>query len=148
MNLISNLESHLVQTKFNLYTSNQIKYLKHDLCDWADLVLETENFYVCFKDFWTLNNLTPGILNNYLYGSEQINQIFTTDPYYNLDKKYIFVLMVKSSNLNFNNEILNQKNIHVIKNFNQNKLIKEISYFLYSNNIFFYEPDNSVIMLE
>lgn len=140
MNLISNLESHLILTKLNLYSSNQIEYLKPELCDWVDLVLETENFYVCFKDFWTLNNLTPCILNDYLYGSEQINQ--------NLDKKYIFVLMVKNSNLNFNNEILNQKNIHVIKNFYQNELITEISYFLYSNNIFFYEPDNSVIMLE
>lgn len=146
MNLIYNLKSILVQTKCHVYGLEQIKQLVPYLLDWIDIVLETDTHMICFKDFWTWNNLTPEILNSYLYGSEQINS--TANSYTNNGKKYIFVLLAKSSNFNFDNKILNQKNIHIIKKFNQKKLIKEISNFLYSNNIYFYEADNSVIMLE
>lgn len=146
MNLIYNLKSILVQTKYNVYGIEQIKYLVPNLSDWVDMILETDKYIICFKDIWTWNNLTPEILNSYLYGSEQINS--TINPYTNMGKKYIFVLLVKSSYFYFDNKILNQKHIHIIKKFNQNKLMKEICYFLYSNNIFFYETDNSVIMLE
>jgi len=124
----------------------QIKQLAPHLSNWIDIVLETDTHMICFKDIWTWNNLTPEILNSYLYGSEQINS--TINSYINTGKKYIFVLLVKNTHFNFNNKILNQKYIHIIKKFNQNKLMKEISYFLYSNNIYFYEEDDSVIMLE
>jgi hypothetical protein len=146
MNLIYNLKSILVQTKYNVYGIEQIKKLAPHLSDWMDIVLETDTHMICFKDIWTWNNLTPEILNSYLYGSEQINS--TINFYTNTGKKYIFVLLTKSSHFYFDNKILNQKNIHIIKKFNQNKLIKEISNFLYSNDIYFYEEDNSVIMLE
>lgn len=146
MNLIYNLKSILFQTKYNVYGLEQIKQLAPHLSDLMDIVLETDTHMICFKDIWTWNNLTPEILNSYLYGSEQINS--TVNSYTNTGKKYIFVLLVKSSHFNFDNKILNQKNIHIIKKFNKNKLIKEISNFLYSNNIYFYEADNSVIMLE
>ena len=146
MNLIYNLKSILVQTKYCVYGNEQIKHLVPNLSDWVDLVLETDKYVICFKDIWTRNNLTPEILNSYLYGSEQINSTINSNT--NIGKKYIFVLLVKSSYLYFDNKILNQKYIHIIKKFNQNKLMKEISYFFYSNDIFFYETDNSVIMLE
>lgn len=146
MDLIYNLKSILVQTKCNVYGLEQIKQLAPHLSDWMDIVLETDTHMICFKDIWTWNNLTPEILNSYLYGSEQINSTINTNT--NTGKKYIFVLLAKSSHFNFDNKILNQKNIHVIKKFNQNKLMKEISNFLYSNDIYFYEPDNSAIMLE
>lgn len=146
MDLIYNLKSILVQTKCHVYGLEQIKQLVPHLSDWMDIVLETDTHMICFKDIWTWNNLTPEILNSYLYGSEQINS--TANSYTNSKKKYIFVLLTKSSNFNFDNKILNQKNIHIIKKFNQNKLIKEISNFLYLNDIYFYEADNSVIMLE
>lgn len=146
MNLINNLKSILVQTKYNVYRIEQIKHLVPNLSGWVDLILETDKYIICFKDIWNWNNLTPEILNSYLYGSEQINS--TINSYTNMGKKYIFVLLVKSSYFYFDNKILNQKYIHIIKKFNQNKLMKEICYFLYSNNIFFYEIDDSVIMLE
>lgn len=146
MNLIYNLKSILVQTKCYVYGLEQIKQFAPHLSDWMDIVLETDTHMICFKDIWTWNNLTPEILNSYLYGSEQINS--TANSNTNNGKKYIFVLLAKNSNFNFDNKILNQKNIHIIKKFNQKKLIKEISNFLYSNNIYFYDPDNSVIMLE
>ena len=146
MNLINNLKSILVQTKYNVYRIEQIKHLVPNLSGWVDLILETDKYIICFKDIWTWNNLTPEILNSYLYGSEQINS--NINSYTNPGKKYIFVLLVKSSYFYFDNKILNQKYIHIIKKFNQNKLMKEICYFLYSNNIFFYETDDSVIMLE
>lgn len=146
MDLIYNLKSILVQTKYNVYGIEKIKQLAPHLSDWMDIVLETDTYMICFKDIWTWNNLTPEILNSYLYGSEQINSTLNSNT--NGGKKYIFVLLVKSSHFNFDNKILNQKNIHIIKKFNQNKLMKEISYFLYSNDIYFYEPDNSAIMLE
>lgn len=146
MNLIYNLKFILVQTKYNVYGLEQIKQLAPHLLDWMDIVLETDTHMICFKDIWTWNNLTPEILNSYLYGSEQINSTLNSNT--NGGKKYIFVLLVKSSHFNFDNKILNQKDIHIIKKFNQNKLMKEISYLLYSNGIYFYEPDNSAIMLE
>lgn len=140
MNLINNLNFLLIQTKYNLYESNKINQLKPYLSNWVDLILETDKNYLCFKDLWTWNNLNPIVLNEYLYGSEQINL--------NNDKKYVFILITKNSNLNWSNEILNQKNIHIIEKQNPNELMEKISYFLYSNNVYFYEPDNSIIMLE
>lgn len=146
MNLTNNLKSILVQTKYNVYGMEKIKQLAPNLSDYVDIILETDTHMICFKDIWSRNNLTSEILNNYLYCSEQINSTINSNT--NMKKIYIFVLLVKSSHFNFDNKILNQKNIHIIKKFNQNKLIKVISYFLYSNDIYFYEADNSVIMLE
>lgn len=148
MNLINNLKSLLTQTKFNVYESQQIKQSVPYLSDWADIVLETDTHFICFKDIWTLNNLTSKMLNSYLYGLTQLNSIVNLNSNTTCGKIYVFVLLVKNSNLNFDNKILNQKNIHIIKKYNQNKLMKVISYFLYSLNIYFYDPDDSIIMLE
>jgi hypothetical protein len=144
MNLIHNLKSLLVQTKYNILESGQIKSFSPQLSDCIDIILETNNNFICFKDIWTHNNLTQEILDCYL--SEQINSIIKSNT--TLGKKFIFVLLVKNTYVNYDNNILNIKNIHIIKKINKNKLIKEISYFLYSNNIFYFEPDNSIIMLE
>lgn len=144
MNLIHNLKSLLVQTKYNILESGQIKSFSPQLSDCIDIILETNNNFICFKDIWTHNNLTQEILDCYL--SEQINSIIKSNT--TLGKKFIFVLLVKNTYVNYDNNILNKKNIHIIKKINKNKLIKEISYFLYSNNIFYFEPDNSIIMLE
>lgn len=146
MNLLEHLKCLLVQTQYNIYELEQINKLAPYLAGCVDIVLETDSYIICFKDFWTCNNLKQEILNSYLYDLQQINSINNSNT--NLGKKYIFVLLVKSSHCNLGNEILNSQNIYVIKKFNQNKLIKKITYFLYSNNIFFYEPDNSAIMLE
>lgn len=144
MNFIDNLKYLLIQTKYNVYTLNKIKQIAPYLSVCTDIVLETDTYIICFKDFWTKDNLTFEILNNYIHYSEQINSKIISGS----GKTYIFVLIVKNFKPDFDNGIYNKKNIHIIKKFNKNKLIKEISYFLYSCNIFLYEPDNSVIMLE
>ena len=73
MNLIYNLKYILVQTKYNVYGMEKIKQFAQHLSDYVDIILETDTHMICFKDIWTWNNLTPEILNSYLYGSEQIN---------------------------------------------------------------------------
>jgi hypothetical protein len=144
MNLIHNLKSLLVQTKYNIHEIGQIKSFSPHLSNYIDIVLETNNHFICFKDIWTHNNLTKKILDYYF--SEQFNSIIKSNMM--LGKKIVFVLLVKNTYVNYDNNILNQKNIHIIKNININKLIKEISYFLYSHEIYYFEPDNSIIMLE
>lgn len=144
MNFIDNLKFLLVQTKYNVYSLVQIKQIAPYLYDWIDLALETETQIFCFKDIWTKDNLTQETLNNYIYYSEQINSKIISSS----GKIHIFVLIVKNFKPDFDNSIYNKKNIHIINKFNKNKLIKEIIYFLYSCNIFLYEPDNSVIMLD
>jgi hypothetical protein len=144
MNLILNLKSLLTQTKYNVYDSLQINMYEPNLTKWVDLVLETENYYICFKDIWTWNNLTGEIINDYLNKSEQVNLLNNNNSL----KKYIFILLVKNNNLDYSNQILNQKNIHIIEKSTQNKLINEICTFLYYNNIYIYDYDDSIIMLE
>lgn len=140
MNLIHNLKNLLIQTKYTVHDLDKIKNHKPYLYQLVDLILETNTHYICFKDVWTWNNLTLKTLNNYLYSSVQQNL--------NMHKKFVFILLVKNNHIQFDNQILNQKNIYIIEKKNQKKLIKEISYFLYLNDIYFYEQDGSSIMLE
>lgn len=142
MNLIYNLKCILIQTKYIVHGQEQIKHHVPQLYNWVDVILETNTHFICFKDIWSYNNLTPEILNIYINGSMQQN-IFS-----NSGKKYIFVLLIKNSNTYFDNKVLNNQNIHIIKSFTQKKLLKELSYFLYSNKIFYYEIDDSCIMLD
>lgn len=140
--LIIKVKFLLTQTNYNIFTSKEIIKLIPNLKDWVDLVLETNDCILCFKDLWTNDNLTINILNNYLYGSEQMNSSLNTN------KKYIIILLVKNFTINFSNEIFNKNNIYIIKNINQEKLINELNRILYSNNIYFYEEDGSTIMLD
>lgn len=142
MSLVYGLKSLLLQTKYNVYGIEQINQYVSELSNWIDLVLETENCFICFKDIWSHNHLTSNLLNQYLHKSEYIN----SNQY--VGKKIIFILLIKNSHFNYSNQVLNQKNIHIIKKFNQANLFKEIGHFLYSNEIYFFESDGCAIMLE
>ena len=144
MNLIYKLKYLLIQTKYIVHDSLQINVYIPELTNWIDLILETETHFICFKDIWSQNHLTINILNDYLNVSEYTNSYFNI----NSKKKYIFVLLIKNNNLNYSDIIFNKKNIYIIKNFTFNELIKNISNFLYSNNIYFYDCDESTLMLE
>ena len=144
MNLIYKLKYLLIQTKYIVHDSLQINVYIPELTNWIDLILETETHFICFKDIWSQNHLTINILNDYLNVSEYTNSYFNI----NSTKKYVFVLLIKNNNLNYSDIIFNKKNIYIIKNFTFDELIKNISNFLYSNNIYFYDCDESTLMLE
>lgn len=140
MNLIDELKSLLIKTNYDIYGHEQINLLDPQLLNYVDLIFETDKYFIYFKDFWTWNNINSQILNEYLCVLNKIN--------FNSIKKHILFLITKQNNFNFSNIFLNQKNIYIIQEKSKLKLIKEISELLYSNGIYFYEQDDSVIMLE
>lgn len=144
MDLIIRVKNSIVRTKLQVLNKEQIKLYFPFLYSFVDLILVSEKNYICVKDFWTFNNLTEEILNNYVIGSEQVN-CFT-----NQDRKFVFILLYKN-NKNINSELKNfliNKNIFILQKNNQDKLLKELEYLLYLNQIYFYDDDLDVIMLE
>ena len=130
-------------TKCEILYKDRIQLYFPQLINYVDMILVTENNYICIKDFWTFNNFSVKILNDYLFGSDQINN--------GSNKKFIFIIFTKYlgiyNNLQ-NNEILNSKNIYILHKNILDNLYKDFSYLLYSNNIFFYDNDMDTIMLE
>ena len=142
MDLILKLKLLLEQTKFEILYKDKINLFFPQLNGIVDLILITRNNYICIKDFWTFNNLSGDIINNYLIGSSQINS--------NSDKKFIFILLNKNidNKINLlNNNILISNNIYYLQQNNQDKLLKDLSYLFYLNNIYYYDYDLDVIML-
>ena len=154
MNLIYKLKILLKQTGYEILEKEQIKYYFPILNGYVDLILSTEQNFICFKDFWTYNNLTIDIINNYNVGSNQINTNINTN------KKFVFILLNKylnKKNQLFSNKnlltiydlyILEQNKIYVLEQNNMDKLFKKISQLFYSNNIYFFDNDKDLIMLE
>jgi hypothetical protein len=141
MNLINSLKLLLEKTKYKIINSFTINILFPELNNFVDLILETDTNIICFKDFWKINNLTNDIINNYLIGSEQIN--------INKNKKFIFIILIKNyTKFYYEDNNLNSKNIYIINNFIQYKILNKISLLLYLNNIYFYDNEGDTIMLE
>ena len=141
--LAQRLISLLAQTKLQLLLPEQINLYFPQLTGFVDLILITPNNYICFKDCWTANNLTPNILDNYSRGSTQINL--------NSDKKFIFILLKKNNDIIkylSNNNILIQDYVIILQKNNLDKLLKDLSKLLYSEHIYFYDNDMDTIMLD
>lgn len=144
MDLMGKTYRLVLQTKLAILDKNEINKQIPLLNNFVDLILVTHEFIICFKDYWTFNNLNIGILNNYLNGSEQIKINY---PY----KKFIFILFTKKdfvlkNNININ--FLFKKNIIILEKNNQDKLLKDLSYLLYSEHIYFYDQEFDAIMLD
>ena len=145
MDLINRIKMLVLQTKLEIMDRNQINQHISILNGFVDLILVTHEFIVCFKDFWTFNNLEPNIITNYLVGSQQINAGSTNG------KKFIFILFTKKDFVvknNINKNVLLEKNIYILEKNSQDKLLKDLSYLLYSGHIYFYDNDLDTIMLE
>jgi len=149
MNLIFELTSLLTQTKFELIGPEKINMHFPQLNGFVDLILVCPDNYICFKDFWTFNNLSTNIINNYIIGSFQINS--------NSNKKFIFILLDKNTdnnpdnnpdnNLDKKTNLLNN-NIVILRKNKLDKLLRDLSGLLYLNKIYFYDSDSDTIMLE
>ena len=143
MNLILKLKLLLEQTKLQLIGKEQVNMYLPQLNGYVDFILITKYNYICFKDFWTFNNLTLDIIQKYQFISSQINSINPINP----DKKYIFIILNKNTKKNFlSNNI--QNNIIILQKNNLDKLLTDLSYLLYREQIYFYDADMDTIMLE
>jgi len=117
--------------------------------DHVDLILVYPEYNICIKDYWTVNNITNELAQNYIKSTNIFNQ---TNNY---NKKFYFVILKKniskSSNQNYNIDhykCADSEYLYIIEKNLINKLLKHFTLLLYSNNIFFYESDGSTIMLD
>ena len=144
MDLISKTYGLILQTGLEILDKNKINNQIPILNGFVDLILVSSDLIICFKDFWTFNNLNTNILSNYLIGIEQIKLSYP-------NKIFVFALMTKNGFVNknnINNNVLLEKNIIILEKNSQDKLLKELSYFLYSKHIYFYDKDFDTIMLD
>lgn len=135
MDFISRLLTILNFTKMPVLSKEQILQYFPQIVNHVDLILVSNSHYICFKDFWTHNNLTQNIFAEYVSGINQLNT--------NTEKKFVFVLFKKRTlhSINSSNGII------VLEKNNIDKLFIELSYLLYSEKIYFYDDDFSTIML-
>ncbi len=112
-----------------------------------DHFIETDEFTICIQDKCKKNNIQMNEMNHFIKACEKIHDKF--------NKKCFAIYMSKSSLTKNSVEIINYekntstRNIQYIyfDNNSLNYLIHQLSYFLYSLHIYFYENDGSVIML-
>lgn len=143
MNLMNRVKTLVTQTKLEIYDKNQIHTIFPFLNGYVDLMLVSNDYFICFKDFWTFDNLNIKVLNTYFTGSDNLKKN-------NINKNFIFILFTKNNFSNKNNilnNILLEKNIFILEKNNTSDLLNELSYFLYSLNIYFYDNDLDTIML-
>ncbi len=137
MDLLKKLENLLVQTRhYQILTKSDIYLYFSFLNGIVDIILVTPLNYICFKDYWTFNNLDTNTLNNYNLYSSNINL--------SSEKKFIFILL----NKNTEKKTIVSNYVYLIQKNNQDKLLKELSYLLYSNGIYYYDLDFDTIMLD
>lgn len=137
MTLILKIKNLLFQTNLQILDKQEIKLYFPNLINIVDLILVTPEYFICIKDYWTLNNYNNNISKSYLVDFNNI--------YLNYNKKFIFILLKKNTNsykLNTNSNY-----VYLIEKNSQDNLILDLCYLLYSNSIYFYESDGSTIML-
>ena len=145
MFLKTKIKNLLSSTKYEVLNKSKINIHFNYLKDYVDLMLITPDNIICIKNFWTFNNYKEEYLQIYLNGANSIN-LFNQKP-------FIFIILKRNNFFMLNNlysvSTSNTNNyVFVLEGETEDRLLLNLSNLLYKNSIYFYEPDDSVIMLD
>ena len=127
MNLVDQIQLLLNSTGYNIIIKYQIQNIFPELSDRVDFILIHPDYNICIKDYWTFNNLTNEMAQNYIASSIIFNQ---SNKY---NKKFYFIILKKNisksfnQNYNINHYKLNScEYLYVIEKNSIDKLLKHI----------------------
>lgn len=129
----------LLQTKYPIYDEKQIRK-EYCYITGIDHILLCNNTLICFQDKWTCNNISNKDINHFVMGINQLK--------YKLNN-FIFIGVYLSKNkLSCHaQKIADDNNIISINDNNTDVIIYKIMEFLYKLNIYIYDEENDIIML-
>ena len=150
-NFNSKINDLLSQTKYPILKKNEILTYSNINIKLIDNLIFVDHYIIGICNRWsfTNSNITLIQIQNFISELAQISLIE--------NKKVIGIFLSKTQldkilpnfiqNISFNN-FYDINNFYNLYHKNYNILINKLSNLLYENSIYFYEPDNSAIMLD
>jgi len=134
------------KTKYNVLTNKDItKKYNNILCSGIDYLINTTDYIICIQDKWRDTKSQLIGINHFLKSIEYIVEVEK--------KRCIGIYLTKTPITKSVADVFNNSNTkHSITCFpiydeNQELLINKFSELLYSNQIYFYDSDDSLVML-
>ena len=146
--LENNIHSLISRTKCKIFNENEIVRMFGITCYGIDHLIETNDFDIFIQDKWT--NTKPSLqMIRYFIGTVQTINLVKNKPCYAI---YLSKLPISSNALKaFFDENIKQSIVKFISfsDENMSNLMYKLSYWLYSNKIYYYDDsgDESIIML-
>lgn len=140
-----NIHTILSQSKYLVYKEKDIIKKYGEICYGIDHLIITNYLVITIQDKWKNSKPTINDVNHFIASSERIKKIHNL-PLVSIYLSKNNITSYAEKILNFENN--NTSNTYInISNVSYLDLIKELTQILYNYGIYFYENDNSVIML-
>ena len=141
-----NIHNLILQTIYEVLGEKQIIKKYGKLYYGIDHIINVSEYIICIQDKWRDTKSQLSDINHFIKSTEKISDVE--------NKRCIGIYLsklplTKGALDAFEYENIKLKNKFMsLSNDNMNKLLLELSYLLYSNQIYFYECDGSSIMLD
>jgi hypothetical protein len=141
----NNVHKELKKLKYPIYTEREIINMCGNHVTAIDHMIILDNFNICIQDKYCKDSINISQTNHFMQTVNTVSQI--------VNKPCIGIYLSKSkltkpSNNAFNNNNeINMNKFIEINGSTEKELINNLMEYLYSNQIFMYEPDGDCIML-